>query len=352
MKRIVIVLLVLLVGGLVAFRLINNKKTIESKKTIIDTSAQQVAVNVAPVQSRVSEQNLNLVGTVIPNRQIEIKSEVQGKITSLNFELGQFISKGRVLARVDDQLRTIALSNAAQALANARQNLERYTRLYQGGAATQAQLQQYQLSYDNALNQVEQAKKELSNTTLVAPISGYITSKAVEAGAFANVGTAIATIVDVAKLKVQLSVGEKDAYALRVGDAVDITTAVYPGVSFRGEITFISPSGDAAHNYPIEVSITNQQKNPLKAGTYVNIAFNRKAQVATLQIPREALVGSVKEARVYVVDANRIARLRKVTIGADNGAFLEVINGLKEGEKVVTTGQINLTDSTRVAMIQ
>jgi len=352
MKRILIIAAVLLVGALVAFRLVNNKKVIDAKNKVVDTSGQRVAVNATTVQSRISEQNLNLVGTVIPNQQIEIKSEVQGKLLSLNVALGQFVKKGQVIARVDDKIRSIGVANAEQSLANAKQNLERYTNLYQGGAATQAQLQQYQLTYDNALNQLEQARKELSSTTITAPISGFITSKAVEAGAFANVGTSIVTIVDVSRLKVQLNVAERDVYALKVGDAVNITTSVYPGVQFRGEITFISPSGDDAHNYPIEISIRNEDKTPLKAGTYVNIAFNRKSQVATLQIPREALVGSTKDAQVYVVDANNLARLRKVTIGADNGDYLEVLNGLKEGEKVVTTGQINLTDSTQVAIIQ
>jgi membrane fusion protein, multidrug efflux system len=352
MKRILIIVAVLLVGALVAFRLVNNKKVIDAKNKVVDTSAQRVAVNATTVQSRISEQNLNLVGTVIPNQQIEIKSEVQGKLLSLNVALGQFVKKGQVIARVDDKIRAIGVANAEQSLANAKQNLERYTNLYQGGAATQAQLQQYQLSYDNALNQLEQARKELSNTTITAPISGFITSKPVEAGSFANIGTSIVTIVDVSRLKVQLSVAERDVYALKVGDAVNITTTVYPGVQFRGEITFISPSGDDAHNYPIEISLLNQDKNPLKAGTYVNIAFNRQSQVATLQIPREALVGSTKDAQVYVVDANNLARLRKVTIGADNGDYLEVLNGLKEGEKVVTTGQINLSDSTKVAIIQ
>jgi membrane fusion protein, multidrug efflux system len=352
MKRILIIAAVLLVGALVAFRLVNNKKVIDAKNKVVDTSGQRVAVNATTVQSRISEQNLNLVGTVIPNQQIEIKSEVQGKLLSLNVALGQFVKKGQVIARVDDKIRAIGVANAEQSLANAKQNLERYTNLYQGGAATQAQLQQYQLSYDNALNQLEQARKELSSTTIIAPISGYITSKAVEAGAFANIGTSIVTIVDVSRLKVQLNVAERDVYALKVGDAVNITTSVYPGVEFRGEITFISPSGDDAHNYPIEISIRNEDKTPLKAGTYVNIAFNRKSQVATLQIPREALVGSTKDAQVYVVDTNQVARLRKVIIGTDNGDYLEVLNGLKEGEKVVTTGQINLTDSTKVAIIQ
>lgn len=352
MKRIVIILIVLVIAGLVAFRLINNKKTIDSNKKVIDTSSQRISVNAVLVESRISEKNLNLVGTVIPNTQIEVKSEVQGKILSLNAELGQFITKGRVLARVDDKIRSIGLANAEQNLANAKQNVQRYTNLYKGGAATEAQLQQYQLSYENAQNQVAQARKELSSTTIVAPISGYVTSKPVEAGAFANIGSPIVTLVDISKLKVQLSVAEQDAYALKVGDEVAITTNVYPGVTFQGKISFISPSGDEAHNYPIEVSVTNQDKNPLKAGTYVNIIFNRKNAVPTLQIPREAIIGSVQGAQVYVVDNQHVAHLKKVTIGADNGTYLEVLSGLQAGERVVTTGQINLADSSLVTIIK
>jgi RND family efflux transporter MFP subunit len=351
MKRVIIVIVVMAVVALVAFRLISNKKVIESKNRVKDNSNVTVAVNVAPVQSRTSENNLSLVGTVTANQEIEVKSEVQGKILSLNANLGDFVQKGRVIARVDDRIRQLSLENANQKLADARQNLERYKNLYEGGAATKAQYDQYALAYETAENQLAQAKKELSNAVIVAPISGYVTNKAVEAGAFANVGTAILTIVDISRLKVTLSVAENDVYALKVGDAVNLTSTVYPGVTFKGEITFISPRGDEAHNYPVEISITNQAKNPLKAGTYVNIAFNRKSTTPTLQIPRGALVGSIKNAQVYTVE-NNVARLKKVTIGQDNGVYLEVLEGLQEGEQVVTTGQINLTDSTRVSIIK
>lgn len=351
MKRVIIVIVVMAVVALVAFRLINNKKVIESKNQVKDNSNVQVAVNVAPVAPRTSENNLSLVGTVIPNQEIEIKSEVQGRIQSLPVNLGDFVQKGRVVARVDDRIRQLSLDNAQQKLADARQNLERYKNLYEGGAATKAQYDQYALAYETAENQLAQARKEVSNAVIVTPISGYVTNKPVEAGAFANVGTPIVTIVDISRLRVELSVAENDVYALKVGDNVSITSTVYPGVTFKGDITFISPRGDEAHNYPVEVSIVNQEKNPLKAGTYVNVAFNRKSNTPTLQIPRGALVGSVKNAQVYTVE-NNVARLKKLTIGQDNGPYLEVLEGLNEGEQVVTTGQINLTDSTRVTIIK
>ncbi|HEX8548406.1 MAG TPA: efflux RND transporter periplasmic adaptor subunit [Cytophagaceae bacterium] len=350
MKRIIPIALLVAVLAMIAIRLVSNKKEINSKNKLPDNASAQVSVNAALAQSKISETNVSLVGTLIPIKEIEIKSEVQGKIISLNYNLGDYVKKGQLLARIDADIMSIALSTAEQNVANAKRDLERYSNLYKGGAATEAQFQQYTLSYENAKNRLQQARKELSNTNVAAPISGFITKKPLEAGAFANIGTPLATVVDISELKVELNVAENDVYTLKVGDRVTLTSSVFPGINFEGKIVFISPRGDAAHNYPIQVSLQNQDKNTLKAGTYVNVIFNKKNAVPTLQIPREALVGSIKNAQVYTVQNNK-AMLKKVTIGADNGPFLEVVEGLKEGETVVTSGQINLADNSNVTVI-
>jgi len=351
MKRILSIVAILALVALVAFRLVSNKKVIDEKNQLPDNTGAAVAVNVASVESRVSQRNLSLVGTVAANQVIDVKAEVQGKLLGLNAELGDIVRKGQTLGRIDNQLQQLAVRNAEGQLADARQNVERYKNLFEGGAATKAQLDQYRLAFENATNQLAQARKQLSNAVVTAPINGHITRKAAEAGAFLSPGAAIVTIVDVSRLKVQLNVAENDVYALKPGDPVDITATVFPGVTYPGKITFISPAGDEAHNYPVEVSFANQARHPLKAGTYVDVAFNRRSGASSLQIPREALVGSVKNAQVYVVGDDNLTRLRKVTIGADNGDHLEVLAGLREGERVVTTGQINLADSTRVDVI-
>lgn len=351
MKRILSIAAILAVVALVAFRLVSNKKVIDEKNRLPDNTGVAVAVNVAPVQSRVSQRNLSLVGTVAANQVIDVKAEVQGKLLSLNAGLGDRVRKGQTLGRIDNQLQQLAVRNAEGQLADARRNVERYKNLLEGGAATQAQYDQYELAFRNAANQLAQARKQLVNAVVTAPISGQITRKSAEAGAFLNPGSPIVTIVDVSRLKVQLNVAENDVYALQPGDPVNITTTVFPGVTYPGKITFISPAGDEAHNYPVEVSFANQAKNALKAGTYVDVTFNRRSGAPSLQIPREALVGSVKNAQVYVVGDDNLTRLRKVTLGADNGDYLEVREGLREGERVVTTGQINLADSTRVDVI-
>ena len=353
MKRTIIIVIVVALVGLLAFRLISNKKNIDSKKQVVDNSNVRVSVNVAKVESRISDKSLTLVGTVAANQVIEVKSEVAGKVKGLNFKLGDFVNKGKALASIDNTIRELSVQNAEQALADAKQNQQRYKNLYEGGGATKAQFDQYSLIYNNSKIQLSQAKKQLSDAVIPAPISGYITNKPIEAGGFVNVGSPIVTIVDISRLKVQLNVSEKDIYSMRLNDKVKISATVYPGISYEGRISFISVIGDVAHNYPVEISIKNNLKNPLKAGTYVDLAFEQKSKVSTLQIPREALMGSLKDGKVYVLDtANQIARLRSVVLGSDKGSFMEVIKGLKEGEKVITSGQINLSDSMKVTIIK
>lgn len=351
MKRFIIIAVVVILTGMIAFRLMQNKKTIEARAQVEDNSSQVVSVNVYKTEKKIAEKKLRMVGTAIANQVIDIKSEVQGKIISLNITLGQKVSKGQELARIDDRLRALAVDNAQQRLADARQNFERFKNLYEGGAASKAQFEQYSLAYENARNQVDQARKELSSTTVTAPISGIITSKQAEEGSFTTMGSPIATVVDISKLKIQLNISENDVYALNLGDEVTITTTVFPGVNYHGKVTYISPKGDEAHNYPVELSIENKKDKQLKAGTYVDVTFNKQNNLPTLQIPREALVGSMKDAKVYIVDKENTVQLKPIVIGNDYGQLLEVIEGLSEGEVVVTSGQINLTNGAKVTII-
>lgn len=351
MKRFITIAVVVVLAGIIAFRLMQNKKTIEARARVEDNSAQVISVNVYKTEKKIAEKKLKMVGTAIANQVIDIKSEVQGKITSLHITLGQRVTKGQALAKIDDRLRALAVDNAEQRVADARQNYERFKNLYEGGAASKAQFDQYSLAYDNARNQLDQAKKELSSTTVTSPISGIITAKQTEEGAFTTMGAPIATVVDISSLKIQLNISEQDVYTLNLGDEVTITTTVFPGVKYHGKVTFISPRGDEAHNYPVELSIENKKDKQLKAGTYVDVAFNKRSNAPTLQIPREALVGSLKDARVYVVGQESTAQLKPILIGNDYGQYLEVIDGLSEGDVVVTSGQINLTNGVKVSII-
>ena len=206
------------------------------------------------------------------------------------------------------------------------------------------------IGYENAAIQLENAKKQLDDTKIVAPFSGYITSKNTELGAFVNMGTAIAGIADISQLKVQLTVSESDVYQLHTGMEAHVTTDVFPNTTFKANISGIGQRGNNAHTYPVEILIANNSKNPLKAGTYVNVNVNADKTGKMLMIPRDAIVSSVKEPSVYVVKGDMV-QLTRITTGRQYNAYIEALAGLDEGEQVVTNGQINLTDGAKVSVI-
>jgi RND family efflux transporter MFP subunit len=160
----------------------------------------------------------------------------------------------------------------------------------------------------------------------------------------------VANVVDIAKLKVKVNVAEKDVFKLKVGEEVEVTTDVYPNVKFKGVIASISAKGDEAHTYPVEITLNNSKEYPLKAGMFGRVHFTSLGERQTLAIPREALLGSVRSARVFVAE-NGVARLRPITVGQEVGKMLEVLEGLQEGELVIVSGQNNLRDGYAINVI-
>lgn len=336
-------------AALIAAILVINKSEIEAKKQMT-TTIDAVTVTAAKAEERTANNFLSLVGTTIANQEVRILSETSGQITDIYAELGDFALAGKPLVQVDNKLQSLALETAKLDLEKMEDELKKTANLYQGGAVTETQNRDAKIDYENAKIQVQQAEKQLAFTKITAPINGYVSEKSIEKGSFVNIGSPIIYLVDVSKLKVTLKVGEKDVYRLKSGQTVEITSNVFPGVKYEGKVTFISPKADDFHNYPVEVSINNRSKAALKSGTFVNIKFIFNEAVKSLQIPRSALVGSIKDAHVYKITGGKV-KLAKVVIGSDNGNYFEVLSGLKAGDEVVTTGQINLTDGDSVKVI-
>ncbi len=350
MKKIItgVVILALIVGA--GFKMKANHDKINSTKNLNSGISSVISVQTYMVKPMEISQALNLVGTLSANSEVNIASEAQGKITSLNVEAGQVKSAGSVIATIDSKLKQLAVQSAKVALAKQKRDLARYENLVKGGSATQQQLDDARTAYENAIITLEQAQKQLADATVKAPISGVITKKLAEKGSFINVGTAIASIVDISKLKLKLSVSESNVYKLRVGEKAQITTDIYPGVTFDGKVTFVSAKGDESHNYDVEIMVVNSSKNPLKAGTFANALIDQPAVGDKLYIPREALQGSTREAKVYVAE-NGKAHLCDIVVREADNKFLEVQSGLSEGDVVVTSGQINLEDGKAIKVM-
>jgi RND family efflux transporter MFP subunit len=350
MKRIIIIVIALVVMTLLVYRLSTNYRKVNANKNV-STDLAYVTVNVFPVSKMSITDNLQLTGYMEAYSEVDIASEAQGIITSLFAELGQEKSKGNVIATIDDKLKTLSVQKAKNLKGKLEKDLERSKNLFNGGSLTQQQLDDAQNLYDDAVIQLAQAEKEFVNATIKSPISGIIIKKQVEGGEYINIGSPIATIVDISKLKIKLNVSEVNVYQLKLNDKAIITTDVYPGVVFEGNISFISSQGDDSHNYPVEIVIPNNSKYPLKSGTFANVMIKLPLAAEALYIPRESLLGSITEASVYVAENNK-AIPKKIVVGNGNDKYIKVISGLKEGEEVIVNGQINLSENKAIKIVK
>lgn len=347
MKKTTLIVIVaaLAIVSLIGFRLASNKKKIDEQKQPVVKASVAIPVTVASVVEGAVSQQLVKTGNLIPFKEADLVATTAGKVTKVNFNLGSSVGAGAVLIQLDNRLKELSLEATQLSIERLKKDVTRYNTLLAGNATTELQVNDTKYNYENALNQAEQIKKQIADANVKSPISGRIVQKDIEPGEYITVGKVLGKVLDVARLKVEVPVNESDVYRLREGQSVRVTTDVFAGRTFNGRISYIAPQGTDEHNYPVEITIDNA--NGLKAGTFVNVDFSQKSTQRALQIPRAALVESIKNPYVYVINGTTVSR-RTITVGRDFGDTIEVLSGLSAGDQVVTTGQLNLSDGKPV----
>jgi RND family efflux transporter MFP subunit len=309
-----------------------------------------VAVSVTKVALQTVEGSLQLPATLEPSKQADISSTTPGKITNLRIQLGSRVGAGQVIGSIDTRQQQLGVRDAQETLNKAQKDYQLAKELFQGNAGTAQSVKDAQHAVDAARIRVQQSGQQVGEGVIKSPISGMVVAKNGEVGEYANPGTSIATVVDIYNLKAVVFVSEKDVYQLKLGQAATITADVLPGKILSGKVSFISPVGDENHNYRVELSVNNKAAE-LKAGTYTKVAFDLGNDFTALQVPKLALVEGTKNPLVYVVNGEK-AFVRKITVGREIGENIEVLSGLKEGDEIVTSGQINLVEGSKISKIQ
>ncbi len=351
-KRIIlplIILAVLIVWG--AMKLTSNKQAIQEEATLASQTIGEIPVQVKTPEMGKINQQVVTTGTISANEELVVLSESQGKVKKVNCSVGDRVRKGDVLIEIDDE---IIAANVLVAEANWEQqkkDIERMERLAEGNAIAKHDLEQARIGLKKAEADLIQTRKALRDTKIKAPISGTINKRMVEFGQFVAGGMPVCEIVNTAKLKIWTKVPEKDIFKLNKGQEVTITIPAIPGKTFAGKINSIGEKADKSMKFEAEVILNNPEGTQhLKAGLFAEVSIPVEA-AETFIIEKAALVGSMKNPSVYVVEGDK-AILRDIVIGDNNEKYIEVIGGLNKTELVVVTGQLNIHDGDRVKIIQ
>lgn len=355
MKKIIITIVVI-VGALalIGFVLTKNKAENKAKTDIVAEKNAAVSVKVTPVKTEVVSLDFVANGNFAPTQELTFSAEKSGKVISVLAKEGDYVRVGQTLLIMRGDVINVSAQQAQAVYQNAKSDYSRYENAFKTGGVTKQQLDQAKLALTNAESNLKQANINVGDTKVKAPINGFINKKYIEPGSILTgmPATALFDIVNTSKLKLTVTVNENQVASLKKGDNINVTASVYPDKTFSGKITFIASKADESLNFPVEIEITNNSNNDLKAGMYGTANFASKQQKQNLMVvPRNAFVGSVSSNEIFVAE-NGKAKLKKVTAGRILGDQVEIINGLSDGEKVITTGQINLQDGNTVEIIK
>lgn len=329
--------------------LFTNKAKMKEKITK-NVILSEFPVTVEP--AKIEELNLTLeyIGSVYAFRDVNIQSESPGKIVAVKANLGDYVKKGTILAKLDDEMKLANLQSAEANYQKAKKDYQRYEQLFKEKSINESQLDQAKFLFETAEAQYRIAKKQFEDTKIIAPFSGLIAMRNAEVGAVVSANTVLFNLVDISTLRIKIQVPENDVLKIKEEDKVQIISDLKPDLTLEGKIQSIGAKADESRTFPVEIIVKNE-RNLLRAGMFVRVRIPSTTKSKTLLIPREALVGSIKNPQVYVVE-NQVARLRNIKLGTEVGKKLEVLSGLSEGELVVTNGIINLKDSTKVILVQ
>ncbi len=351
MKKVIITVVVLVVAAVaIGTVLSKNKKSNQAKMEIVNKGSGAAAVRVVQVSKQDLDVNFSANGNFAANQDLKLLSENSGVVTAIRVKEGDRVSKGMILATIDEKYLAIDLQTANDTYNKLKTDKARYESSFKTGGVTQSQLDDINLQLRNASSRVDQARRKINDAHIKAPISGIINKKYIEVGAYLSPGTSLFDIVDVSQLKLVVAANEAQVVKLKKGDKVDIKVPVFPDRSFTGTVSFIAAKADAALNFPMEIRVDNDKENMIKAGMYATAMFNFNDNASVIMVPRSAFVGSVNSNQVYVLDGANKVKLRKVTPGVISGESVVILDGLSEGESIVVSGQINLIDGATVTV--
>ena len=270
-----------------------------------------------------------------------------GRITKINVEIGDFVKEGQILAEIDKA----QLLQAQLQLQNQEVELQRLKSLYEEGGLSQSDYDAIQMQYNVLKTQVENL---VENTTLRSPINGVVTARNYDVGDMYAMSMPIFTVEQIVPVKLLVGISETDYSKVKKGDSVEVTADAIPGKTFYGKINRIYPTVDpTTRTFTAEVKIDNAYKT-LRPGMFVRatVNFGTNNNVVIPDRAVQKLMGS-GDRFVYVYNADdNTVRYSKVELGRRMGNEYEVLSGVKEGEMVVTTGHMRLTNGCKVEVVE
>ncbi|MDA1306711.1 MAG: efflux RND transporter periplasmic adaptor subunit [Acidobacteria bacterium] len=318
---------------------------------------------------------MTVVGNLVGQATVDIVPRVAGRIDSLTATLGDRVTRGQQIAKIEDRELQQQVLQAEQSLevnrATVKQResdlqlrrttLARQQELLDKGLQTRQVVEDAEAGYNSALAAVDLAKAQLaqtdarigelkislSNTRVVSPVDGFVGRRNLDQGAFAGANTVILQVVDIATVRMVANLVERDFKRITQGVQAEVEVDAFPGETFSGVISRVAPIFDAAtRTASMEIEVPNPGYR-LKPGMYARVRLTAERKADALTVPRNAVVDVEGRRGVFLPDG-ATAKFQPVTTGLQDETRVEILEGLTEGQSVITTGALALREGDRI----
>jgi len=342
--------------------------------------SEVVAVEVVGLQTRDIEESLELVGSLEAGRDVEIRSRVSGQIQVMGVDVGDTITAGQELVRIEssqqrelvrqaEALRNVAIAELAAQELRAKaafREFERQKDLRSKRVGTAQQLEAAESKLEIARaesrlasSKVERAESELEGSRLAlaerrieSPLSGHVASRLVQVGDLAKTDLALLRIVDLSTVRTTVHVGESDYRQLREDQPAEVRVDTYPGEVFVGRVERLAPVLDPQTRTAVVYIAVDNPRSLLKPGMHARVRVKLALHERVSVVPLSAVVELRGRKTIFIVAADgHSVRQVEVQVGLVEGAWVEVLSGLRPGDRVVTLGSHLVEDGQDVELV-
>ena len=348
-------LLVLLVGGLVGF---NALRSYGIAKFFANNKPPPATVTVAEAKSEIVPNLLTAVGDLAAVHQVNVTSDVNGRITDIMFTAGASVKAGSPLLQLFDGPEQGDLASFKAQATGAQLSLDRAKQLAARQFGPQSTVDQAQATFDQADAGIAKTQAIISQKLVRAPFDGELGVRKVEIGQFLTAGTQIVTLTDLTTLYANFTVTEKDSANLKVGQTVRILVDAYPGRNFEGKITTIEPQiATDTRNIRVQATLENSDRI-LKPGMFTTTTVVLPDKPAVVTVPETAVDYTLYGDSVFLITEKKeddgkssLSAVRTfVRSGNRINGRAEIVSGLKPGDRVVAVGQLKLQSGSAVVI--
>jgi len=307
-------------------------------------TAKLPLVNVQPAQKSKMVSHIDITGTIEPNILTTIKSPADGIVLSLSARENQQVKNDKIIAVINPLDRVALISENQMKIEQIQKALDRE-------ATDTDEYKRLTRELDTARKNLEYAKNMYKTVPVICPMSGVVTDRYVDLGSRVSAQDKMFTITDMSSLVIKAQANEKYFEAIEKGNKLPVILNAYSNDTLSGKISLVYPQVDpVTRSVKFDIKILNFNKK-LLPGMMASIKIPVSEKENAISVPNRAILTSPEnENFIFVVDSNNVAHRRVIEKGMDSNNQVEIITGLKEGEKVVVDGQGRLKDSMKVKM--